>query len=218
MMTLPNVGRRLAQLPLIALVAVSLASVPAHAANIVYAINTTITSANPTGNPLQSNTVVGSLTTDGTIGVLPSADILSWNLNLIDNLNAADDVDLTPSNSTLVEDTGSALSATATALSFNFSGSGEFLIQGTQFGAFSGFQYFCFSTGGACLAGETITPDEIDVDGAVLTGASAPVGTQPLAPLPPPPPPGVVPEPSTYGLVLTGLLGLGGTLKRKFFS
>ena len=29
---------------------------------------------------------------------------------------------------------------------------------------------------------------------------------------------GVAPEPSTYGLVLTGLLGLGGNLKRKYFS
>jgi hypothetical protein len=215
-MTLPNVGRKLARSIFIALIAVPVASMSAHASNIVYTVNTTITSANPTGNPLQSNTVSGSITTDGTIGVLAPADILSWNLNLIDNLNAADDIDLTPSNSALVEDTGSALSATATGLSFNFSGSGEFLIQGTQFGAFSGYQYFCFSTGGACLAGETIAPLYIFTDGAVLTGAAAPVGTQPLNPTPSPT--GVVPEPSTYGLVLTGLLGLGGTLKRKFCS
>jgi hypothetical protein len=220
MMTLPNVGRRLAQSLLIALVAVPLASVPAHASSIVYAINTTITSANPTGNPLQSNTITGSITTDGTIGVLASSNVQSWNLNLVDNLNAADDVTLTNANSQLV-DIGGGLSATATGLSFNFSSpsTAEFLIQGNQFGLDSGFQYFCFSTGNACLAGETITPFQIDTDGAVLTGTAAPVGVQPLNPNPPPTPPsGVVPEPSTYGLVLTGLLGLGGSLKRKYFS
>ena len=130
-MTLRVAGRRLAQSLSFAFIVVQLGSLHAHASNIIYTINTTITSANPTGNPLQSNTVVGSITTDGTIGVLPSGDILTWNLNLIDNLNAADNVDLTPANSTLVEDTGSALSATATGLSFNFSGTGEFLIQGT---------------------------------------------------------------------------------------
>jgi hypothetical protein len=216
-MTLPVVGRRLARLLLIAITA-QLGTLAAHASNIVYAINTTIVSANPTGNPLQSDTVLGSITTDGTIGVLATSDIVSWNLDLIDNLNAANDVDLTPTNSAIVVNSGGDLSASATGLSFNYSSPGEFGIQGTLHGAFSGYSYFCFSAvGGDCLAGETIAPQYYAVDGAVLTGASAPVGVQPLAP-PTPPTPGVVPEPSTYGLVLTGLLGLGGSLKRKFFS
>jgi hypothetical protein len=216
-MTLRVAGRRLAQNLSLAFIVVQLSSSVAHASPIVYTINTTITSANPTGNPLQSNTILGSITTDGTIGVLAAADITSWNLNLVDNLSASDDVTLTNANSTLV-DIGGGLSATATGLSFNFSSpsTAEFLIQGNHFGLDSGFQYFCFSTGDACLAGETITPFYISTDGAVLTGTAAPVGTQPLNPNPQTP--GVVPEPSTYGLVLTGLLSLGGGLKRKFFS
>jgi hypothetical protein len=216
-MTLLVVGRRLARFLLIASITAPPASLVAHA-SIIYPINTTIVSANPTGNPLQSDTVFGSITTDGTIGVLATSNILSWNFNLIDNLNAANDVDLTPTNSAIVVNSGGDLSATATGLTFNYSSPGEFGIQGTLHGAFSGYSYFCFSAvGGDCLAGETIAPQYYAVDGDVLTGASAPVGTQPLAP-PTPPTSGVVPEPSTYGLVLTGLLGLGGSLKRKYFS
>jgi hypothetical protein len=180
-------------------------------ADIVYSIDVSATTSDPTGNPAQSDTVNGTITTDGTIGTLQPSDILSWNLDLIDNLDATDDYDLTPSNSTLVEDTGNALSATASSLYFDYSGSGEFLIQATDPGAYSGYHYFCFSTGGACLAGETISPNYYSVDGVVLTGASAPTGTQSLAP----PSTSSVPEPSSYALLLTGLLGIGAMLKRK---
>ena len=136
---------------------------------------------------------------------------MSWNLQLIDGLNGANDFTLTTADSTLVEDTGGALSATPTQLLFNFSGSGEFLIQGTAHGAYSGWNYFCFSTGGACLAGETISPQFYTGDGVVLTGASAPVGQQPLGPAPNT----GTPEPSTYTLMLTSVLGLGAALRIK---
>lgn len=183
----------------------SLVSAGVARANNVYPINTTITSSDPTGNPAQSDTVSGSITTDGTIGILLPANIVNWNLNLIDNLNSSDDYDLTPSNSSLVEDTGSALSASATALLFNFGATGEFLIQANSPGPFSGSHYFCFSTGGACLEGETISPQVYNVDGVVLTGASAPVGVLPLAP-------NSTPEPSSSELMLMGILCLGGVL------
>jgi hypothetical protein len=209
-MTVPNEGRRLVRFLMIALTTAQLGSLVARA-DIIYAVNTTITSALPTGHPLQTDSVVGSITTDGTIGVIGLGNITSWNLNLIDQLNAAFNFDLTPANSTLVHDTGSALTATAAALFFNYSGSGEFLIQANVPGPFSGFSYFCFSTGVfACAAGETISPQDIFVDGVIATGASAPVGNQPLNQ------PSSVPEPSTYGFLLTGLLALGAGLKRKF--
>jgi hypothetical protein len=165
-------------------------------ASIVYTIDQTgttpIVSSEP--SPL-SDTVSGSITTDGTIGILHPSNILSWDLGITDNFNASYDVVLTPSNSTLVEDLGSGLTASATALSFNFSDVGaEFLIQGTTHGAFSGYQYFCFSaTGGACAAGETIVPDYYAVDGVEVTGLSGSL------PLNPPPPPTGVPEPAAPG-------------------
>lgn len=201
--------RHAAILGCFALLTAQLGSGTANAANIVYNISTTITSGALTGNPLQTDSVVGTVTTDGTMGVLASADILSWNLNLIDQLNSANDSTLTISNSSLVEDSGGALSADATQLLFNFSGSGEFLIQGTAHGSYSGWDYFCFSTGGACAAGETIAPQDVFVDGVVLTGASTPVGQQPLGPAPS----SSVPEPTTGVLILTGLVGLGIRLK-----
>jgi len=200
MMGLPKEGCRLVRFLMIAFTTAQLGSMVARA-NIIYTVDTTVTSSDPTGNPLQTDTVDGTITTDGTIGVIGPGDVVSWNLDLIDGLNSANDFDLTPANSTLVEDTGSALSATATALIFNYSGSGEFLIQGNAHGAYSGYSYFCFSTGGACLAGETISPQYVYNDGVVATGAAAPVGPQPLAPS------SSVPEPSTCGLIIAGSPG-----------
>lgn len=208
-MSLSNDGRRLVRLLTMAFVAAQLGSFVARA-DINYAIDTTITSANPTGNPLQSDTVNGSITTDGTIGVLGSSNILSWNLDLIDKLNAANDVDLTNTNSTIITFFGSSLTATATGLFFNYSEPGEFGIQENGF-FFSGEHYFCFSTGTAdCLAGETITPGDVFTDGVVATGSAEPVGTQPLNQ-------NATPEPS-YGLIVMGLLGVCVGVKRKFAS
>ena len=163
----------------------SWAAAPAQA-DTVYTINQSGTTAIVSGeNSPLSGTVSGTITTNGTIGILQPGNILGWDLNLIDNFNAADDVTLTPLNSSLVEDVGNGLSASATDLSFNFSDSGaEFLIQGTAHGAFSGFQYFCFSaTGGACAPGETIVPDFYAVDGVKVTGLT---GALPLNPAQPP--------------------------------
>lgn len=201
--------RHAAVLSCFAVLIAQLGSGTAHAASVVYNISTTITSGALTGNPLQTDSVVGTITTDGTIGVLAASDILSWNLNLVDQLTPANDSTLTNSNSSLVEDSGGALSANATQLLFDFSGSGEFLIQGTAHGAYSGWDYFCFSTGGACAAGETISPQYVFVDGVVLTGASTPVGQQPLGPAPST----SVPEPANGLLILTGIVGLATRLK-----
>jgi len=113
-------------------------------ANIVYTINQTSTTPEVPGelSPL-SDTVIGTITTDGTLGVLQSSNILSYSLQLNDNLRPAYDVTLTPANSGIWYDIGNGLSATATGLSFNFSNAGAvFIIQGTTYGFSSGYQYF----------------------------------------------------------------------------
>jgi hypothetical protein len=169
MMSLPNNGRSAIRLLIVAVVAAQLASFVARGA-IDYQVTTTIISAEPTGNPLQSDTVNGDIATDGTLGVLGPSNILAWNLDLTDNLNAANDVDLTNANSAIITFTGSSLTATdigPDALLFNYSGTGEFRIQENG-SFFSGEHYFCLSTGSAdCLAGETITPGDAFTDGVV---------------------------------------------------
>jgi hypothetical protein len=195
----------------------ALLGVGAARADIVYAFNTTATNVFPSGNPLQTDTVLGTITTDGTLGVLHAGNILTWDLELIDHLDASKNFRLLLSNSEVVHVFGNALSATATALSFDFSQAGaEFLIQGdlrgnSQHGISSGYNYFCFSaTGGWCLAGETIVPGLYNNDGVLVTGDSNTVGIQPLDQGP-----GTVPEPATLGLVAIGLLGLGRRARRR---
>jgi hypothetical protein len=207
-MNLPNEVRWFGRFLVIAFITATLSSSIARA-DIMYAVDTTIVSADPTGNPLQSDTVDGSITTDGTIGVLAQADILSWNLNLIDNLNSANDVDLTNANSAIVVFSGNNLTATATGLFFNYSGTGQFGIQEDGF-FFSGEHYFCFSTGSVdCLAGETITPGDVFLDGVVATGAAAPVGTQPLGPTT------STPEPSSVISLATMLAGVAFLARKR---
>ena len=172
-------------------------------ANITYMINQSSTTPEVGGelSPL-SDTVLGTITTDGTLGVLQSGNILSWNLQLIDNFRPAFDVTLTPANSGIWFDIGNGLSATATGLSFDFSKAGAvFIIQGTTHGFSSGYQYFCFqATGGPCLTGETIVPYYYSVDGTLATGFS---GSVPLG----------APEPAAWTMMLLGFGGVGAVMR-----
>jgi hypothetical protein len=175
-------------------------------ADIVYTIDVTSTIPEVMGelSPL-SDTLSGTITTDGTIGALQSSDILSYNLELTDNLRPGYDVDLTPANSGIVEDFGNGLTASATGLSFNFSDADAvFAIQGTTYGFFSGYQYFCLqATSGPCVAGETIVPYYYSVDGVSATGLT---GTLPL---------NGVPEPATWAMMLLGFCGLGAVMRSR---
>ena len=170
---------------------------------LVYSINQTSTTPEVSGEPSPlSDTVSGTITTNGKIGVLQSGDIVDYNLQLTDNLHPAYSVHLTPSNSGIVNNEGGGLSASAAELTFDFSNAGAvFSIQAFNPGFFSGYSYFCFqATGGPCAAGETIVPNYYSVDGVRATGLSGTVSLDPTS---------AIPETSTWAMMMLGFAGLG---------
>ena len=198
-------------------VAVLLLAGPTEAATI-YQVNQTIVSANPTNNPLQSDSVKGTITTDGTIGVLATSNILSFDIKLIDNLKPSNNYELTPSTGAIDINTDGGLSASATGLSFDFSGTKILLFQAFVPGFGTGQRYLCYSGFlGTCFAGETISPAYVFTDAVVLTGALTPVGMQPLdqTPVPVVTPGSVgVPEPGTITLLAVGLFAIASLRRR----
>lgn len=206
---------------LLACVAAPLGSVAARAETI-YEIDVTISSRFPTGRANQSDSVTGFITTDGTIGYLQTANILDWDLNLIDNLKPSYNVELTKLNSEIVHNSGTGLLADTAGLSFDYSRANAiFGIQGLAPyfpGYASGYSYFCFSATTdirKCYAGESISPNYIYTDGVVTMGDDVPIGIQRLGPAPDGSP---VPEPSTLGFMITGGVSLCVYLKRRMAS
>ena len=179
-------------------------------ASTTYTVDETITGPlNGTpGNPTQTDSVVGTVTTDGTIGVLHAGNLVGWDLKLIDVTAPANSYELTSANSLISVDTGSVLNASATGLFFNFAGTGAFGFQASDPGAYSGFHYWCLSEGWyGCLDGNSIAPNNVYAGNAgddlvvAATGTEGQVGDSPLDPTPPVT---AIPEPP-----LPALFGLG---------
>jgi hypothetical protein len=147
----------------------------------------------------------GTITTDGAIGILTASDITSWNIALIDGVGHTG-VTLTPIDSTFAYGNNfptprNPLTATATALNFNFSDSFP-----SDFVSFNGplGQSVCYGNG-ACLFAASADYMVVAVEQGTFTSAAL-TGTQAIATAAAPT--SSTPEPSSAILVSGVLMAL----------
>ena len=176
----------------------------ASASNITYNVNRTI----------GTGTVTGFIQTDGTIGGLTMANVTDWSLVLFTPVQGSFSLFGPASgNNSVVWSTGSDISATATQLLFDFSGS-DFGVFVFQQGLFSGNHYYCdgtqtAQTNGFCAQGESVVPISVFQSGfqtAPRTGNLV-IGTAGNS---------ATPEPGSLVLLGSGILAAAGALRRKF--
>lgn len=178
-------------------------SSPAYAGPIVYYVHQSV----------GAGTVTGSITTDGHIGNLDVTNFLAWNLQLsvpgqTFSLDQANSVVLSY-QSGFYGPANNDVTATAQNILFNFDGTdGGYL--GFQQGPYSGNHYWCSATitqGFDCAAGgQTVAPISVfsayefqAFRGNIVIATAA----------------ASVPEPASWGMMLTGFGVLGTALRRR---
>ena len=139
--------------------------------------------------------VVGSVSTDGTLGQLATSNITAWTLKLSEG---GDTFDLIAGNSEVLV-TSAGLSATATELWFNFSASGYVLFQNSPLN--SGNPFWCLQGPNNCAT--TFSGESVRASAPLTPFESSPYsGLQLIATVAP------IPEPSTFALYLLGVTGM----------
>lgn len=166
----------------------------AYAGDIVYGVDQTI----------GPGSVTGTITTNGTIGTLSAADIVSFDLTLNDGVNIA--TLSSPGTVYVNKDAcctaglpgGDDLTATAKDLMFNYSGtdSGDFVIVNSQF-------QLCYTAVSNCWGPTGVGMFNVGGDGRSVYVAES--GNQIIAT--------AVPEPVTWAMILLGAGMVGGGLR-----
>ncbi len=172
--------------------AATLCGSPSLAAPITYNVNQTI----------GGGSVVGTIQTDGTTGVLNAGNFLAWNLTLNGLLGAT--FDITNADS-VVKVEGNDTTATATSIFFNYDGAdnGYLLFQQQLF---SGQKYWCNATSSNdCFQGASVVPEAFNS----LSAQNEPrQGNQVIATAVP------VPEPASLALFGAAVAGMGLVRRR----
>lgn len=190
------IGTRLGRHSLCAALVMLLAAVVCSASPISYTVSRTI----------GIGTVTGFMETDGTLGVLGAGNFVDWSLLLNDGTNTYNLYGPLSGSNSSVYVSGSDTTATASQILFNFSGTDNgYLLFQYGVGIHDGFHYYCDATfSGICYAGESVAAayigqgENVSRSGNVVIAGST------------------IPEPGTYGLMLTGLgliVGKLGTLR-----
>lgn len=192
-------------LPILVILGVTFTVYPAGADPITYA------SVRSVGEGI----VDLSITTDGTRGVLTTSNLVDWLVTVTWMGTSFTIRGPQAGNNSQAWIAGTALSATAQRLTFNFSAPGVNFALFQSPGTGSGGTFYCAQTAqcsGAGLPGESLTPFPPPDSGFTPTTDSFLAGRVVLATATPTP----VPEPTSIALLAAGMLGLAA--RRLFVS
>lgn len=146
-----------------------------------------------------SSYVAGTITTDGTIGILSTANIVGWNLSMTgtETGSFSSTYPLTPGRNPVTVD-GNYLTADSTGLFFNFSSPtfGEFYFDNS---AYPILQIVNWSTGQILAGNETETLPQLISSTTVAMSGNQMIASAPVV---------ATPEPGTAGLMLFGVAAL----------
>ena len=146
--------------------------------------------------------VSGTITTDGTIGVLGESDIVSFDLTI---KGVALSIELmSPGDGAFVGGTG--LTATSSDIFFDFGNSASFVLFQTSFGNGSRYYGDAGASAGLLLPGESVNPGFVEDSNFINVAQS---GNQILATAT-----SAVPEPSSILILGSGMAGIAVLVKR----